>query len=671
MGDKLRRRARGWLGAVCIGGLAALAFTLTTPVRAAEAVERPGVEAFFKAPALSAPVLSPDGRSLAAAVPGPDGRMKLAVLDLNRLDASRVVASFTDADVQNYHWVNDQRLVFSITDRQAADRPLAPGLWAVNRDGADMRQLIHAGSTLISGASLIADKRLNWEWRLYSVLQDGSDDIVVIGPVLDGRRDIVDSRLLRINTRTGQRTSLVNGAPEHVLSWLVNAKGEPLFAASIHQGRWRSYLRDGTAWKSWEDSDYFKGSRKEPLWISDRGQMLIKAQDADGFATLQMLDVAQADAPPRTLLSLKGYDLSGRLVIDRDEQRLVGVHFETDGPSSVWFDADLRALQAEVDQLLPGTVNRIDCARCIKGKTVLLTASSDRQPPVYFLFHRDSKKLELIAQSRPWIDARHMAERDMVRIQARDGLEVPVLLTKPAGPTQPRPTVVLVHGGPWVRGAHWTWEPMAQFLASRGYLVIEPEFRGSTGYGSKHFVAGWKQWGLAMQDDVADALQWAVGKGLADPKRTCIAGASYGGYATLMGLIKHPELYRCGVNWVGVSDISLMYSISWSDASADWTRYGMPALVGDREKDAEQLKQTSPLARAAELKRPLLMAYGGQDYRVPLPHGTAFKNALPKGTDLEWVVYPQEGHGWFELSTHIDFWTRVEKFLDKHIGSVP
>lgn len=671
MGDILRRQSRGCLATACMGGLVGLAIALAGPVQAAETPARPSVEDFFKAPALIAPVLSPDGRSLAAAVNGPNGRMKLAVLDLDKLDASRIVAGFSDADVQNYHWVNDKRLVFSITDRQEADRPLAPGLWAVNRDGSEMRQLIHAGSTLIGEASHITDKRLSWEWQLHSVLEDGSDDVVVIGPIFDGRRDIVDSRLLRLNTRTGQRTSLVNGAPPNALSWLLNAKGEPQFTASIQQGRWRSFLRDGERWKPWEESDYFHEARKEPLWIDAQGQMLVKASDRDGFATLQLLNVHQLDAPPRTLLSLRGYDFSGQLIIDRDEQRLVGVHFETDAPSSAWFDADLRKLQAEIDKQLPGTVNRISCERCLKGNTLLVTASSDRQPPVYFLFHRDSKKLQLIAQSRPWIDAQRMAERDMVRIKARDGLEVPTLLTKPAGPVQPRPTVVLVHGGPWVRGADWTWEPMAQFLASRGYLVIEPEFRGSTGYGSQHFVAGWKQWGLAMQDDVADALQWAVGKGLADPKRTCIAGASYGGYATLMGLIKHPELYRCGVNWVGVSDIELMYSISWSDASAAWTRYGMPALVGDREKDAEQLKKTSPLARAAELKRPLLMAYGGQDYRVPLPHGTAFKDALPKSTELEWIVYPQEGHVWMEQKTYFDFWTRVEKFLDKHIGGSP
>ena len=228
--------------------------------------------------------------------------------------------------------------------------------------------------------------------------------------------------------------------------------------------------------------------------------------------------------------------------------------------------------------------------------------------------------------------------------------------------------MVLVHGGPWVRGTHWPWEPQAQFLASRGYVVIEPEFRGSQGYGFKHFRAGWKQWGLAMQDDIADAVQWAVERGWVDAKRVCIAGASYGGYATLMGLVRHHELYQCGVEWVGVSDIDLLYSIHWS-SSEEARNYSMPVLIGDRVADAEQLKATSPLAQAASIRRPVLIAYGELDQRVTIEHGKYLRDALSKtNKEVEYVVYPDEGHGWRKLETNIDFWTRVEKFLERHIG---
>ena len=262
-----------------------------------------------------------------------------------------------------------------------------------------------------------------------------------------------------------------------------------------------------------------------------------------------------------------------------------------------------------------------------------------------------------------------MAEQDLLRIKSRDGLEFPVYVTKPHG-KGPWPAVVLVHGGPYVRGTTWGWHPDSQFLASRGYLVVEPEYRGSTGYGDRLFRAGLKQWGLKMQDDITDATRWAVAQGLADPKRLVIAGASYGGYATMMGLVKEPDLYRAGINWVGVTDIDLMYSIDWSDFDGSvWQRYGMPRLVGDRGADKAQLEATSPLKRAAEITKPVLMAYGTKDFRVPLPHGTKMRDALKAAgkVEVEWVEYEEEGHGWLLEKNNVDFWGRVERFLAKHV----
>jgi dipeptidyl aminopeptidase/acylaminoacyl peptidase len=232
--------------------------------------------------------------------------------------------------------------------------------------------------------------------------------------------------------------------------------------------------------------------------------------------------------------------------------------------------------------------------------------------------------------------------------------------------------VVLVHGGPWSRGADWGWDAEVQFLASRGYAVLQPEFRGSTGFGQRHFEAGFKQWGGAMQHDVADATRWAIEQGFADPKRICIAGASYGGFATLMGLAMEPALYRCGINWVGVTDIELMYGAHWSDLSDEWKRYGMPRLIGDPEADAAMLKTASPQARAAQIGQPLLMAYGAWDVRVPIAHGERFRDAVKKHNPaVEWVVYDNEGHGWQRPKNAIDFWTRVEAFLARHIGAQP
>ena len=161
-----------------------------------------------------------------------------------------------------------------------------------------------------------------------------------------------------------------------------------------------------------------------------------------------------------------------------------------------------------------------------------------------------------------------------------------------------------------------------------------------------------------------------IAQGLADPQRIAIAGASYGGYAAMMGLIKEPDLYRAGINWVGVTDIELMYSIGWSDfAGGLWHRKGMPRRIGDPEKDLAQLRATSPLRRASEITKPVLLAYGGSDRRVPLPHGTEMRDALRKSgkAEVEWVEYESEEHGFLLESNFIDFWTRVERFLAKHL----
>jgi dipeptidyl aminopeptidase/acylaminoacyl peptidase len=264
-----------------------------------------------------------------------------------------------------------------------------------------------------------------------------------------------------------------------------------------------------------------------------------------------------------------------------------------------------------------------------------------------------------------------MARRDFVKYKARDGMEIPAWLTIPRdGKSGARPMVVLVHAGPYMRGGLWGWEPQSQFLASRGYVVLEPEFRGSRGYGFAHFKAGWKQWGLAMQDDIADGTRWAIEKGYADPKRVCIAGADYGGYAALMGLVNDPDLYRCGVEWLGVTDIELMYTAAWSDTSDEYKTFGMPVLIGDRTKDAAQLKATSPLQQASRIRRPLLLAYAARDPTVPIEHGEKFRDAVMKTNhDVEWVAYEGErAHRWVMLKTALDFWTRVEKFLARNIG---
>jgi dipeptidyl aminopeptidase/acylaminoacyl peptidase len=662
--------------AFVLGVWGLLAYSVIPAHAEAALVEQPDKTAlvpvadFFRTPKISSVRLSPDGRHVAVTVDTAAGRLQLAVIDLGNLSASKVVASFSDVDITRVAWVNAQRLVYSVADLQRADRNIASGLWAVNNDGSDSRQLINISHARVTNSSYVNDRRLSPEWRLHTSLNDRTADVIVEAPAFNNTGAVVTYKLARLDTKTGLTQNLSSGAPEHVMNWLVDDAGQPVAITTWYQGRFASYLRKNNGWQLWEAVDGYSDLYSMPYWAGPHNELVaLSRRKSDNAALFEVNNetLAFADKP---LVNTPGYDFNGQLVYDRKAGRLLGVHYETDAQGTAWLDKGMQELQGDVDKLLPGAVNRIDCELCISVPTVLVTSSADRIPPKYYLYDRESKNLKVLGASRPWIQPGQMGLRDVYRFQARDKRSIPVLVTQPAGKsTGPRPAVVLVHGGPYERGTHWAWEPAAQFLASRGYMVIEPEFRGSTGYGSAHFRAGWKQWGLAMQDDVADAAQWAVSQGWVDPKRICIAGASYGGYAVLMGLIKTPELYQCGVEWVGVSDIDLMYDIGWSDFSDEWKQYGMPLLVGDQVKDAQQLKETSPLAQAHRLNRPLLMAYGGRDSRVPIKHGTAFRDAVGKtNPNVEWIVYPNEGHGWRELENKVDFWSHVEKFLGRNIG---
>ncbi len=652
--------------------LAAVFFIFSTaPALAAETGLLP-VEDFFKDPVFNAPTLSPNGRHVAMLLAVKDGRVKLATFDLEKREP-KVIGGFDDADVNHFRWVNDDRIVYDLIDRRVAqnDVTMGPGLYAVNRDGSEPRTLVQRSVQLVQERKVL--EALPWNTFLFDVERNQqSDEIFVTQPAGDERNNFKWVNLLKLNTKTGKAKPVDIGAPKNTKAWLIDQNNVPRIAIAWADGIEMIHYRDPASdeWRKLGEFDMYTGKGFSPYYFGPDGSFYVSAREKSDISAIYKYDLAKNSIEGEPIVSLGSFDFNGSFVADNVSKKVLGVHFQTDAPSSAWLDAEMGKVQKKVDALLPATSNRISRGRRSETPHLLVEAVSDVQPRTYYLYNRESGNIELLSQSRPWIDAKKMAIKDFVRYKARDGLEIPAYLTRPKGEAKKNlPLIVLVHGGPYLRGGSWGWNADAQFLASRGYAVLEPEFRGSTGFGFKHFKAGWKQWGLSMQDDITDGAKWAIAQGIADPKRICLAGASYGGYATLMGLVKEPELFRCGVNWVGVTDIDLMYTVGWSDFSDEWQRYGMPVLVGDREKDSAQLKATSPLENAAKIKQPLLLAYGGSDRRVPIVHGTMFRDAVKQNNaNVEWIEYPSEGHGWALLKTRVDFWTRVEKFLVKNMG---
>lgn len=652
---------------VCRAALLGLAALAAGGAQAAPAL--PAIEHFFLNAPMGAAILSPDGRSLAIRLTVEGKRVGLAVADLNSSKVA-TVAGFSDADVGQFRWVNDQRLVLSTTDTQAAvgARRHGPGLFAVDRDGANFTQLASRHTNGRRAAGILP-------WNTVLLPQAGtqdSNDIYVINGVGSYTGEFEHAELRRVDTRTG-RAVLVS-APENVYTFLLDQRGQPRIAIAAEQEMASVYhLEAGGEWRKISSYNAYTGQAGgfQPLAFGPDGTFYVEATAGKDKSAVHAYDIKTGKLGSKPLIVSQEYDFDGQLVIGKD--RVLGARLVTDGESTIWFDDQMKAVQKLVDERLPSTINVVSVPTRAETPWVLVESYSDVQPKIFYLFDTQAKTLRIVGESRPAIVPSQMGQQDMVTYKARDGLNIPAWLTLPAGkPRSGLPMVVLVHGGPFMRGSTWGWDAERQFLASRGYAVLEPEFRGSTGFGWAHFRAGWKQWGVAMQDDIADGVRWAINQGIADPKRICIAGGSYGGYAALMGLVRDPELYQCAINWAGVSDINLMYDGHWSavsDMPARYRKYGMPELVGDQARDAAQLAATSPLVQAARVRKPLLMAYGEADQRVPIYHGKKFYAEVKKtNPDVEWVSYPMEGHGLNKPENRIDYWKRVEKFLERHIG---
>ena len=610
-------------------------------------------------------------------------RAGLFVFNLKKPGKVQTAAYFPDFDVVTFSWVNDTQMVFQVGDmKQAVGRQevRGSGLYSTNVDGSELRQLARRRAEKAEGER-IASRVLAASHGLLKVLPPvigkPIDEVIIGEWQFDEKGEVTRVVPHWLNIKTGLKRRMDVQVPAGTTQWVFDPSGAPRVAIARRDDRqailWKAPEAD---WQQIGEGDVFDLAFN-PVAVDGSGQLYVTHPEGKaGTAVLTRFNFKKGAPESEAIVRTPGFDFDGQLIQAPGTGTALGVSMVTDARATLWWNPVMQKVQADIDAKLPGRVNLVSCgSRCGEADmaVVLVYSYSDRDPGQYLLYTPADGGLRSLARTKSDIDPAAMARVDFQRIKARDGREIPIWLTLPKGHKAgtPVPTVIMVHGGPWVRGGEWGWQPMEQFLASRGYLVISPEFRGSTGFGTAHYRAGWKQWGTAMQDDVADTLLWAQQQKLSD-QRACVAGASYGGYSTLMSLIRHPDLYRCGVAWVAVSDPFLLVtrsSVVESDAS-DLSRVGLLSRIGDPATDTELLTQASPLAQAARLKAPLILAMGESDVRVPLAHGTRMREALIKaGNTPQYVVYPNEGHSWTLPATRVDFANRVERFLAEHIGS--
>jgi len=604
------------------------------------AAAAPTAEAFFATPEFDAVSVSPDGAHLAALVPGGGGR-SLMVMDADHAHARVIPVPGT---LRDFRWVTDERLLLTIGDEHQA-----PGLAAVNRDGLDYRVLVPpaADAATRAGASLVD--------RL-----PGQPGRVLVS--ID-RRSAFEPDVFRLDVFDGTLARVVRN-PGGVFRWLADRHGRVRAAMSWRRttdgllyGVWHRFLPDGR----WQRLYGFPpgGPALRPLAFDpDNRHLYVSASAGRDTAAIYRYDPASRRLGD-PVFARPGVDVTG---LELGESRVAAVSWDGAVPGRRVFDRRRQRREAWLDRRLPGLEHRVT-STSRDGNSAIVLAYSDTRPGRYYLLQREANgfKLAPVGPRLPWLEGR-LVPRRPVHFSARDGTRLQAYLTRPEGGPDGKPLLVIPHGGPWARD-RWGFDPQAQFFASRGFAVLQVNFRGSAGFGRDFLNAGRRDWDGVMLNDLADGARWAIASGVADPERVAVLGASFGGYAALMSAVRYPDLYRCAVSFAGVTDLEAQIRGLKSDGN-DRAFNEWRAMVGDPDRDPGRLVDASPLNYARSFPVPVMLAYGGLDTRVPPGQTLALAHALGKaGKAFRLLRYPGAAHGLSDPAQRADFHRRALAFL--------
>ena len=614
-------------------------------------------EDFIKPAQMGAIRFSPDAKHFAALAES-KGRMQLVVADAETQKGGSYHSEL-DNDIVSFRWLTNDIV------------RVQTGKFGVSQD--ELRQ----GDFQISFISISGKARLNRDDAAATVRRvpgSETDLIVSHGARRKGESawlDVVDSTDGSIKRR------LTDDPPgRNIFRWVLDKNLSPRAAVGWIGGdeqRYQSWWRDqpNGAWRmvSSYKPEFERGFT--PVAMDSDGSLLVLSNIATGLHELRRFDPATG-APGELLVAHPQADIvSDDIIYEAGQLAPVGVHIEGDIPQTVWFDEKRDAIQQTIDKSLPTQVNSL---QFLANGKVLVASRAPNDPGTYYMFDPKARTLTEWSRDRSWLSVNELATTMIVRYKARDGLEIPAYLTLPRGrEAKNLPLLVWVHGGPHARD-EWGYDPTVQFLANRGYAVFQVNYRGSTGFGDKFMSAGYKQWGRAMQDDLTDGVQALIAQGRVDPKRVCIGGGSYGGYAALMGVIREPDMFRCAIDYVGVTDLTWMVELPETDYNWRVDRNVDDALkrrIGNPDDPVERkvMDANSPRLLASKVKAPVLLVYGTDDVRVPLRHGTAMRDALQTaGAKFEWKTYTGEGHGVYNTKNGADLLRLMESFLNRHIG---
>ncbi len=603
------------------------------------------VASFFDHSEVSSLRLSPDGQKIAFLFPH-EGRRALAIFD-RKTGEARMILRATNESFDSCEWKGNEHIL-AYADYHG-------------------KRVYEGLLTDLNGKKVV---NLNERWHVQGILD---------GRGFDPERVVVeyDDGLYLLNVFTGSRRmvrKLPYGEDYDEYGWLVDAEGRVRILFRWQNGRVTLHYGDGSSdhfheLASWPFDGYDEVRPIDTVRLTGDGQTAyVEARTQHDRGALYAVNTTTGKWSEPLFVPPEGEIDS--LIFSPDRNRLEGVSYEGEREHYHWFDQARATVQASLEAAFPGKEVTV-VSRSADEQVVLVHVYSDRDPGAYFLLDRKTAKIDLFKRELLKLDARLMRPMEPFTFKARDGLELHAYLTRPWSAAKgPVPLVVHPHGGPFGIRDSWGFDRDVQFLASRGYAVVQVNYRGSGGYGAEFIRKGRFQWGRAMQDDLTDAVHWLVNAGIADPKRVAIFGASYGGYAALAGVTFTPDLYCCGVNYVGPADLEITFHPRGSDAFAYGDFYDYRnKWVGP---DAAYRGETSPIRHIEQIRVPTLHAYGQNDPVIESAHWERLKRKLTETKkDFEFFIEKDQGHGFDTGEGSIKFYEKLDQFLARNLASAP
>lgn len=611
-------------------------------------VERLPVEAFGKRPFIEDPELSPNGEMMAAKVDA-DGKEVVAIFNLVHKEKGTKMVSIGDHEIRWFDWAGNDRVLISL-------------LMDATIDGFETKATRLVSYEISSGkaTSIGYNSQGFYGDQVIYTAPDGSYVLISLS-----RDAYYYPSVYRADLATGEMKIVVE-AREPILFWIADASGVVRAGIGYEGAHMRIFSRESAsehyfkhiAAVRMEDKDGEIDTFRIPSATS-KGLVLTNAQT--GRFALYDFDWKTMEIG-KPVFEHPTVDIDDYAMTE-DETAVEAVYYTDDRRRVEWLQPEMKAVQEEVDAAMVGRMNYVTSASKDRKRFIVWTGTAS-DPGHYYLYDRAAEQMTRLATPYEALKGKKLSEVKVVSYKARDGLEIPAYLTLPAG-REPKnlPLVLLPHGGPHVRDS-WGFDYWAQFLANRGYAVLQPNFRGSSGYGVAYLKKGLGQWGAAMQDDLTDGVQWLIKEGTVDPKRICIAGASYGGYAALMGAIKTPETYRCAISYAGVTDVPAIMRFVKNEMLPSRYRRLRDRVRGEADVN---LKDVSPVRRAGEVGIPVLLMHGTKDETVPYRQAEEFVKAMKKaGKPLEFIEFTDADHSFESSADRIKFLNAIDAFLVKH-----